>query len=101
MERDFGQRLIKYTTLKNVKKKRWQKVVMVLSVIVVFCTTYALILPAITLSNSTFCGLEAHRHKPECYEKTLICGHDENEPAVIHTHTPRVLCKTADACMRS
>ena len=40
--------------------KRWQKLVSVLGCIVVFCTTYALIIPAITQERETFCGMEEH-----------------------------------------
>ena len=34
-------------------QKRWQKVLLVLGAIVVFVTTYALILPAITIDTDT------------------------------------------------
>ena len=61
-------------------RKRWQKVVSVMASIVVFCTTYALILPAITMEQSdTYCGLENHIHGPECYEKVLICDHASDD----------------------
>lgn len=36
---------------KNRFKRRWYKLMMVLASVVVFCTTYALILPAITMEN--------------------------------------------------
>lgn len=66
-------------------QRTWKKVVGVLACAVVFCTTYALILPAITLENTTYCGFDTHQHGPECYEKVLICGQKENETAV-HGH---------------
>lgn len=66
------------------KKKSWLKVVTALGAIVVFCTTYALILPAITMENLT-CGLEEHTHGEECYAEVptqvLTCEQQE------HTHT--------------
>ena len=64
--------------------RRWSKLVTVLACVVVFCTTYALILPAITMTSETYCGKEAHTHNEECYERELICtlGSDEN----IHEH---------------
>lgn len=40
----------KYTKA-HIRKRRWYRVVTCLAAIVVFCTTYALILPAITLEN--------------------------------------------------
>ena len=53
-----------------VKKRRrrlWTKVVSVLGCVVVFCTTYALILPAITLEGqSVYCGFEDHTHTEAC-----------------------------------
>ena len=61
------------------RKKIWAKVLSVTMCLVVFCTTYALILPAISMETDTFCGIEAHTHTDECYEQTLICQ--------IHEHT--------------
>ena len=70
-----------------VKKRlhgRWKKVVSILACIVVFCTTYALILPAITKEKATDCGIEEHQHGEECFseENELICTKQE------HTHGP-------------
>lgn len=63
----------------------------ILSCIVVFCTTYALILPAVTLSTDTFCGKEAHTHDAECYREhdksKPLCGLEEGEGSEGHTHT--------------
>lgn len=55
------------------QRKRWRKILSALMCIVVFCTTYALILPAITQETETFCGLEAHAHEDACYEQILSC----------------------------
>lgn len=44
-----------------------KKITMILASAVVFCTTYALILPAITMERDTICGLEAHIHDETCY----------------------------------
>ena len=40
-------------TLSHNRRKRWYKLMCILAGIVVFCTVYALILPAITLTNAT------------------------------------------------
>ena len=69
---------------RNVKtgrkwKTRWKRIVSTLAAITVFCTTYALILPAITVSSDTYCGLEEHEHTEECYELELICGLEEGQ----------------------
>ena len=37
---------------------RWLKVVGALAAVTVFCTTYALILPAITIITDAYCGHE-------------------------------------------
>lgn len=57
--------------------------ILCLSCVVVFCTVYALILPAITLERRTVCGQEEHSHTGECYSSDgqLTCGKTE------HTHT--------------
>ena len=65
-----------------LRKKRWHKVVSLLCAITVFITTYAMILPAITLGNDDLslysCGLQEHEHTDACYKRTLICGQTEN-----------------------
>lgn len=91
---------IKEYNARHARVKRWQKLVMFLSCIVVFCTTYALILPAITMSEDTFCGLEEHVHSVEagCYEVALICGHeDETDHDVSSDASPSQTVKPTDA----
>ncbi len=70
------------------RRKLWQKVVMMLACITVFCTTYALILPAVTMETSpdVICGLPEHMHTYDCYTRTpvLICGLAEGDE---HKHT--------------
>lgn len=87
--------------LKNKKKESmWRKIVTILCSVTVFCTVYALILPAITLTNDTddvvehvhnedcftyelTCTneYEEHVHIDECYEKTLICAQELDNPS--------------------
>ena len=66
---------------KKRRRRRWQKVVGALAAVVVFCTTYALILPAITEEHELVCGLEEHTHTETCYQETQrpICGLEETE----------------------
>lgn len=67
------------------RKKRhvWRNVVTCIAAFVVFCTTYALILPAITLETQELsCGLPEHTHSAACYQ--LVCGRQE---VYSHTHT--------------
>lgn len=72
---------------RHIRKMKWRRIVTILSCIVVFCTTYALIIPAVTMSRDTACGKEEHTHTEACYDENgaLICGREE------HTHT--------DACL--
>lgn len=79
-------------------RKRWQKAVTVLGAVVVFCTTYALILPAITMEKS--CPLPEHVHDDSCYAQTEGHTHgadcyvqERGEPICeAHEHTPD--CRT-------
>ena len=67
------------------RKRRWYRVTTCLAAVVVFCTTYALILPAITLEKQ--CALPEHTHTEACYTSErgdLICT-QSTEPQ--HTHT--------------
>ena len=71
----------------KLNKMRWpRKVFLPAAVVVVFITTYALILPAITMEKQTYCGMEEHQHTDACYTVTreLACGLEETEG---HTHT--------------
>lgn len=68
----------------RIRRHAWQRVVFGAACVVVFCTVYALILPAITMEEEVFCGLQEHTHGEECYEQHLICTLEEGvEP---HTH---------------
>ena len=70
---------------KNNRHKRWKGIVSILACMVVFCTVYALILPALTAEGTPHCGKEEHTHTEDCYEKKLICGKEEGEGAHHHT----------------
>lgn len=68
-------------------KKIWKNIVTFLGCLVVFCTTYALILPAITLDQGPECGMEEHQHDSSCYLfsesiQTLVCQLPELEKHV-------------------
>lgn len=74
--------LKKITKILKSKKIRkvWYRAVSIIAAVVVFVTTYVLILPAITLeSSAAVCGLEAHQHSDDCYEDKLVCGEEESE----------------------
>ena len=52
----FLDRMIEQFIRAKRKLKRWQKAVSVIAAVVVFVTTYALVLPAITLDKDTASG---------------------------------------------
>ena len=71
-----------------------------LACVVVFVTTYALLLPAITIEKTAACGIEEHQHDDSCFENNLICGLDETEG---HSHTEdcydirsQIICKNKE-----
>lgn len=78
----------KYTRVHKRKRLR-HRVVTVLAGVVVFCTTYALILPAITLEKQ--CDIPEHTHTDACYEQ--VTSVEKRVPACsaktleIHQHT--------------
>lgn len=59
--------------------KKWKRIMLALSCVVVFITVYALTIPAVTLA----CDKEEHVHTTECYDENndLICTKEE------HTHS--------------
>lgn len=66
---------------KRARLKRWHKLVLALSCAVVFITTYALILPAVTMTHEeTFCAAEEHAHGEGCFAPSLSCTQE-------HEHT--------------
>lgn len=93
--------------VRNNRRRIWKKIVFTLGCIVVFCTTYALILPAITMEVPVFCGFEEHIHTDECYvqitsEKNITAIPIESNP-IIHHHDAscfnelgELICNEAD-----
>ncbi|MGM9526544.1 MAG: hypothetical protein ACI3U1_09800, partial [Peptococcaceae bacterium] len=67
-------------------RQRWYKVFSVMAAVVVFVTTYALILPAITMERPAICGMEAHVHTADCYVRTAD-GYACMADLQLHTHT--------------
>ena len=70
-------------TKRRKRLSRWHYAVTVLSAVIVFCTVYALILPAITMERTAYCGITAHEHEEKCFDSggNLVCGIEE------HLHT--------------
>ena len=88
MRQDVLRNAEKYTKVHKRKRLR-HRVVTVLAGVVVFCTTYALILPAVTLEKQ--CDIPEHTHTDACYaqvtsveKKVPVCSAKTLE---IHQHT--------------
>ena len=88
MKYDVLRNAEKYTKVHKRKRLR-HRVVTVLAGVVVFCTTYALILPAITLEKQ--CDIPKHTHTDACYaqvtsveKRVPVCSAETLE---IHRHT--------------
>ncbi|MBE6686275.1 MAG: Cna B-type domain-containing protein [Ruminococcaceae bacterium] len=92
---------IAYYSKRHRRRKIWLRILAFLCAVVVFVTTYALILPGITKERSLFCGFDEHTHTEECYKtvyiKELICTpelHEHNEECV--NEEGEILCREAD-----
>lgn len=88
MRQDVLRNAEKYTKVHKRKRLR-HRVVTALASVVVFCTTYALILPAITLEKQ--CDIPEHTHTDACYaqvtsveKRVPVCSAKTLE---IHQHT--------------
>ena len=77
------ERVREYINRKTVRA-RMRKVISILCCVVVFVTTYALVLPSLALEKTAICGKEEHEHSADCYSRELICGQEESEE---HQHT--------------
>lgn len=92
MDHNICGKLYKYYR-SNKRKRLRNRILTVLGSIVVFITTYMLILPAITVEQTPLCGIEEHQHSENCYGQVpvvikkpqLICTQE------VHIHT--------DACI--
>ena len=76
MKKDALQGAEKYTKA-HQRKKRWYRVVTGLACVVVFCTVYALIHPAITMEKGA-CEIPEHTHSEACY--TQVTSATRTEP---------------------
>ncbi len=75
------------------KDKRRSQVLRIAGLLVVFATVYALILPAVTMSNEVECGKVEHIHTESCWQEQLVspqprlvCAAESSEALVLHTH---------------
>lgn len=87
--------------LEKYRRSRiWRRVVNTLACFVVFCTTYALILPAITMETVPNCDMEEHKHGQECYVQTVTVSAC-TASAHVHTIECENSCGKADFLIHS
>lgn len=104
MQESLSEAIKSYQSRKRARSI-FRYVFRIVSCIVAFATTYALILPAITMEQVNFCGLEEHVHTESCclrYEEHSVLTCD-SWMLSIHTHSEgcydadgHVICGQAD-----
>lgn len=82
----LSQKIKAYAAVHRQKKK-WLMAVTCLAAVVVFCTTYMLALPALTLEadQTLACTYEVHQHNDNCFDEdgNVTCGYADY---VVHSH---------------
>lgn len=85
------------------RRRRWYKVLSVLAAVVVFWTTYALVLPAITMTEEYHCGMEEHIHDASCYTggavRTSVCSAEADYAGYILIHGHGELCRDSSGAL--
>lgn len=75
MNKSLLSKIKTYLNDRKIKSRR-HKIFTGLAMVVVFCTVYALMMPAITMGETLICTEIEHTHTSDCYEEKIIC--DEN-----------------------
>ena len=81
------------------KQKQRMLMMAILMCIIGLVTTYALILPAITMQGDVWCGKEGHLHEEECYQQSLICTVPEDIEGHVHVdecYEQTLICNIED-----
>ena len=90
----------RYLLQLNTEKRRWQKTVViltVLSLLVASVTVWSLRMTGITIANGASCGYEEHQHTEECLQNgELICGYEEHIHSVSCYSDPNADLETAE-----
>jgi len=108
MHKSMDEHVTFYETRRK-SRKIFRQFLRIMCCVVAFVTTYALILPAITLEKQTFCGEEEHTHSESCYLlQTQTLELDCNAAAQLHVHSSAcyhengcVICGNADYLVHS
>ena len=87
---NFIDKMVEHFIKLNRKMRRWQRVVSILGAVVVFVTTYTLVLPAITLDKetaSTQAGMEIAASENEPSEDGTVFESQPEEEAAVEEET--------------
>ncbi len=101
MRKDISRETAEHLARRH-RRQIWKKAVSVLACVVVFCTTYVLILPAITMEKKPQCGKEEHIHTENCY--TQITAESKTVPICtlesfkLHKHKDTCLDENGEYC---
>ncbi len=97
MQNSLWERIIDVLLLRRLQS-RWRKLAGFCAVVVVFITTYMLILPAITVTTDTFCGTEEHLHLESCYDfvPDLTCELDHEHDDDCYNLRKTLICTKAE-----
>ncbi len=96
MQKDMFQGASGYLARRH-HRRTWKKVVTALACVVVFCTVYALILPAITLEKTPQCGKTEHVHSEACYTQVI----DESKNVLVCTLESLDIHEHTEACFQT
>lgn len=84
MKKDVSQSGVSVYLKSRRNKSIWFRSCVILALVVVMLTSYALIFPARTVERTLICDKTEHIHDETCYLTVLTCGLDEDEN---HSHT--------------
>ena len=84
MKNDLSQSAVTVFAERRKNKSIWLRSCMIVALVVVLLTSYALIFPARTVEKELICGRAEHVHDGSCWLVALSCGQEEGEN---HTHT--------------
>ena len=84
VRKDAGNSSLSLYSGKHKRISRRRRIVTCLAAVVVFCTVYALILPAITLEKQD-CTLPEHTHTEDCYALVAAADNETEDVTVPET----------------
>lgn len=91
MKNDLSQSSVAVYTQRRRNKSIWLRSCMIIALVVVLATSYALIFPARTADRALICTEKEHVHDDSCWVSVLTCGLEEGEE---HSHSAECWTRT-------